>query len=259
MTKLTWILFFMGTVSVSSQVGIETLAPSPVAALEINAGVNGDYKGFLPPRVPTIADQESIAPAIQDVGLLVFVEETACLDVWNGTAWEHISCSGGVTDVWVNEFHYADGDGDNSEFIEIAGVAGTNVEGYYITRYNGSTGFSYGFLIPLSGVIPDEENGLGTLSFDVNELQNAIDGFALVDADGKVIQFLSYEGSFPAIGGPANALGSSDVLITQNNTTANTQSIHLTGSGTTAADFTWSLSASGNRTPGTKNVGQTFN
>ncbi|MBL4663536.1 MAG: hypothetical protein JKY22_08280, partial [Flavobacteriaceae bacterium] len=47
---------------------------------------------LMPPRVPTIANRNSIAPATVDKGLLVFVEETDCLQLWNGLAWENIHC-----------------------------------------------------------------------------------------------------------------------------------------------------------------------
>lgn len=259
MKIILFALYLLATPTLISQVGIGTTTPSNAAILDINAGSNGVYRGLLPPRVTTTGNQLSIAPTPNDVGLIVFVEDTGCLDFWNGTAWESIYCTGGVSDVWINEFHYADGDGDSSEFIEIAGVAGTDISGYYIARYNGNTGLSYESLLPFYGVLPDEENGYGTAFISVDNFQNSIDGFALINAEGRVIQFISYEGAFPGLGGPANSLSSVDIQITQDNTTTSTQSIHLIGAGNTAEAFTWSLSAINSRSPGSKNIGQTFN
>jgi hypothetical protein len=42
-----------------------------------------------------------------------------------------------------SEFHYDDAGADISEFIEIAGVAGTDVTGWSIVRFNGSNGAPY--------------------------------------------------------------------------------------------------------------------
>lgn len=243
--------------SMCAQVGIGTASPSTATMLDISAGTPGNYRGFLPPRVPTILDQNAMTPTVQDVGLIVFVEETGCLDFWNGSAWENIYCTGGPSDVWINEFHYFDNGGDNSEFIEIAGVAGTDISGYYIARYNGNGGVSYDSLLPFTGTLPNEQNGYGTASISAVSLQNAVDGFALIDPDGRVVQFLSYEGTFPAVGGPANGLLSQDVMITEDGGTNVNQSIHLTGIGNTFTDFTWATSTMS--TPGSRNNGQTFN
>lgn len=240
-----------------AQVGIGTTTPSPAAMLEISSGSAGNYVGFLPPRIPTSADQAAMTPAASDVGLMVFVEETGCLDFWNGTAWENVYCTGGPAEVWVNEFHYFDNGGDNSEFIEIAGVAGTDISGYYIVRYNGNGGVPYGAVLTFSGTLPDEQNGFGTASTSAVSLQNAVDGFALIDSDGRIVQFLSYEGDFQAVGGPADGMTSQDVVITEGGATNINQSIHLTGTGNTFTDFTWAVSATS--TAGAQNIGQTFN
>lgn len=240
-----------------AQVGIGTATPSPASMLEISSGSAGNYRGFLPPRVPTSLDQASMTPALQDVGLIVYVEETGCLDFWNGTAWENIYCTGGPAEVWVNEFHYFDNAGDNSEFIEIAGVAGTDISGYYIARYNGNDGSSYGAILTFSGTLPDEQNGFGTASVSAVSLQNAVDGFALIDPEGRIVQFLSYEGDFPAVGGPAHGLTSQDVGEQEDNMTTSTQSIHLVGAGSTFTDFTWAIATIS--TAGAQNIGQTFN
>jgi hypothetical protein len=253
-------LLLLATSFSYAQVGIGTTTPSNAAMLEISGVTTaGAYKGFIPPRVATTANQASIAPTTTDIGLMVFVEETGCLDFWTGTAWESIYCSGGPSDIWINEFHYTNSGTDVNQFIEIAGPAGLDISGYYLVRYRADTGQPYAAILTLSGTIDDEENGFGAISVDASNLRNDNSGFALVGPDGKVIQFLSYEGTITATGGPANGLTSINVGVVENTSTTATQSIHLTGSGNSFIDFAWSTSAAGQSTAGVKNVGQTFN
>ena len=104
--------------------------------------------------------------------------------------------------VFVNEIHYDNTGTDTGEAIEIAGPAGTNLAGWSAVLYNGSVGSPYN-TIALTGTIPNQQAGFGTLffNFPTNGLQNgAPDGLALVDAGSVVVEFLSYEGSFVAVG-----------------------------------------------------------
>ncbi len=69
--------------------------------------------------------------------------------------------------------------------------------------YNGNGGASYGTL-SLSGTLTDTSNGFGFVKVLAPGLQNgAPDGFALVDNLGRVVQFLSYEGTMTATSGAA--------------------------------------------------------
>jgi len=100
----------------------------------------------------------------------------------------------GSADPWINEFHYDNRRGDENEAVEIAGTAGTSLAGWSLVGYNGNGGGSYD-TVALSGSIPDQQNGFGTLTFTFTSLQNGSpDGIALVDGGGQVIEFLSYEG-----------------------------------------------------------------
>jgi predicted extracellular nuclease len=164
--------------------------------------------------------------------------------------------------VWINEFHYDDAGADIGEFIEIAGVAGTDVTGWSIVRYNGSNGAPYtspGTIPTLSGTIPNSTGtGFGVLSFVLPQdgLQNgAPDGLALVDNLGNVVEFISYEGVFTATSGPAAGLSSIDVGVSESGIADGT-SIARTGTGDDSTDFTWTLSAAD--TPGAVNGGQTL-
>ena len=159
-------------------------------------------------------------------------------------------------DVYINEFHYDNVGVDAGEFIEIAGPAGTDLSTFSLTLYNGATGALYDTPI-LSGIIPDEGNGFGTLciNFPSNGIQNGSpDGIALTDGGGTT-QFLSYEGSFSAIDGLAAGLTSTDILVFEDGTT-NGESLQLVGSGTIYSDFIWSTQMA--ETPCAMNTGQTI-
>src|SRR5688500_9335846 len=115
---------------------------------------------------------------------------------------------GGLQDapaVFINEIHYDNTGTDTGEFVEIARPAGNDLSTYSIVLYNGSGGATYD-TDALSGTIPNQQDGFGTvsLSYASNGIQNGSpDGVALVQGGTTVIQFLSYEGPFTATNGPA--------------------------------------------------------
>ncbi len=164
----------------------------------------------------------------------------------------------GSLTVFINEIHYDNTGTDTGEAIEVAGLAGIDLAGWSIVLYNGNGGAPYD-TTALSGVIPNQQNGFGTLyfSYPSNGIQNgAPDGLALVDTGGAVVQFLSYEGSFTAVGGPADGMTSTDIGVSEGSSTAVGDSLQLTGTGTAYGDFTWTGPIS--NTFGQVNTGQTF-
>lgn len=161
---------------------------------------------------------------------------------------------------WINEFHYDNSGADVGEFIEIGGLAGTNLAGYTLVLYTGSNGTQYSSIV-LGGVIPDQGGGFGTLSFTATGLQNGgtaavpdEDGIALV-GPGGVIEFISYEGSFTATNGAASGLTSIDVGVVEDGSALGT-SIARVGTGVEGGEFTWVLLA--DDTPAAVNTGQSF-
>jgi predicted extracellular nuclease len=161
------------------------------------------------------------------------------------------------THVFINEIHYDNSSTDVNEAIEIAGPAGTDLAGWSIVLYNGSGGAVYD-TTALSGVIPDQDDGYGTLVFTypANGIQNgAPDGIALV-APGGIVQFLSYEGTFTAVGGPADGLESADIGVQEGSSTPVGDSLQLTGAGTSYEDFAWNAPAASSY--GAVNAGQSF-
>jgi 5'-nucleotidase len=166
--------------------------------------------------------------------------------------------AGSLSTVFINEIHYDNTGTDAGEAIEIAGPAGTDLTGWSIVLYNGSGGAVYD-TDTLSGVIANQQGGYGTvvMSYPVNGIQNgAPDGIALVDPSSTVVQFLSYEGAFTAVGGPANGMTSTDIGVTEGGSGPVGESLQLAGTGDAYGDFTWSTSAA--NTFGAPNTGQTF-
>ena len=261
-------LFFI--LFTNAQVGINTTTPSDAAALDVNGDDgNGTFRGFMPPRVPTESDRDNNIPTTSvDIGLIIFVEDINCLQIFNGTDWESVYCLGtnpgssSSNSAWVNEFHYNNQGADIGEFVEIAGTAGTDLTGYTLFFTNGALGNVYQTL-NLSGIIPDDGSGFGTLSFITGfDIQNGAvdgDGIALIDPNNIILQNLSYENTF-TINEPGNVLnGLSTTLIgvAETNTTPVGESLQLIGTGNELSDFTWSGPIVD--TPGAVNTGQTFN
>ena len=156
---------------------------------------------------------------------------------------------------FINEIHYDNSGGDVGEQFEIAGNAGLDLSTWSVVLYNGSNGTSYA-LINLAGIIPDQDNGFGTLAFPQSGIQNGSpDGIALVNGT-DVVEFLSYEGSFTAIGGPADGMTSTDIGVSEASSTPIGNSLQLTGTGTSSSDFTWAGAQP--ETFGSVNTGQSF-
>ncbi len=162
--------------------------------------------------------------------------------------------------VFINELHYDNDGTDAGEAIELAAPAGTDLTGWSIVLYNGSTaanGIVYR-TTNLSGVVADQADGYGTavVNYQVDGIQNGErDAVALVNGT-TVVQFLSYEGTTTAVGGPANSLTSTDIGVSESSTTGAGSSLALTGSGATYGEFTWTSTTTS--TFGSINAGQSF-
>ena len=140
----------------------------------------------------------------------------------------------------IAEIHYDNDGGDIGEAIEIEAAAGTNLTGWRLVLYNGSTGSTYSTR-ELSGVVSATCDGRGVIVFTypANGIQNgAPDGVALVDAAGQVVEFLSYEGTFAATNGPAEGFTSTDIGVDQPSNSPVGRSLQR------YADGTWSAASS---------------
>jgi endonuclease I len=141
--------------------------------------------------------------------------------------------------IFINEIHYDNSGADTGEAVEIAGPAGTRLDGWQIVLYNGNGGGDYG-TYSLSGTLSNQCGDYGVTTVSTPGLQNgAPDGIALIDGNGIVRQFISYEGTFTATSGPASGVTSSDIGVSESGSTPVGQSLQLAGSGSFASDFLW--------------------
>jgi DNA/RNA endonuclease G (NUC1) len=120
-----------------------------------------------------------------------------------------------VPETRFNEIHYDNAGGDGNEKIEIGGPAGTDLTGWSVVLYNGANPYS---TTALSAVIPPmcEGRGVVVVSYPQDGIQNGgADGFALINAAGEVVEFLSYEGVITAGTGPAAGKTSTDIGVSE--------------------------------------------
>jgi DNA/RNA endonuclease G (NUC1) len=142
--------------------------------------------------------------------------------------------------VRISEIHYDNVGTDAGERIEISGPAGTDLTGWQVVLYNGTGGAAYNTQT-LTGAIPAtcDPRGVVVLAYPSNGIQNGSpDGIALVDPGAAVVEFLSYEGTFTAVGGPANGLLSVDIGVAQTGTEPLGSSLQRSGAGAWTATAT---------------------
>lgn len=161
-------------------------------------------------------------------------------------------------DAWINEIHYDDAGADMNEFVEIVinNTGGYTLANFQVDLYNGSGGASYGSETLDNFTVGSTVGDYTIYYWNPSSIQNgAPDGIAL-SYNGTLIQFLSYEGTFDGVGGPANGVTSTDIGVSQNGSPEG-ESLYLTGTGSGYGDFTWTGPAA-TETPGAVNTGQTL-
>jgi hypothetical protein len=130
---------------------------------------------------------------------------------------------------YINEIHYDNDSTDVGEFIEVAHTG--SIVGFSIVLYNGNGGASYNTrTTPTSTSAAADSNGIfySVYEYPTDGIQNGSpDGIALVYPNNTVAQFLSYEGAFNAVGGPANGMRSTDIGVVQPGDTPIGQSLQL--------------------------------
>ncbi len=177
-----------------------------------------------------------------------------------GMALIGFSLTGLAQNIWINEVHYDNFGTDEGEFIEIVleDAGSYSLADFEVYLYNGNNGGSYD---SKSLEMFTEGNSVDNFTFyyydyPENGIQNgAPDGIALV-YQGTLIsgQFLSYEGSMTATDGPASGVTSTDIGVEEPGEIG--ESLQLSGSGTSYAEFSWNPPAA--ETKGMINTGQSF-
>lgn len=219
------------------QVGIGTTTPSEAAMLDVKStsDAGATYKGLMPPRVPNVAARDGINPGVGDNGLMVYVVDIGCLQIYNESSsiWEDINCRQDASDLFISE--YIEGTKENKA-IEIANFTGgpKNLDDYRLGLYpNGST--SRGWGTPLSfnsGVVlqhgevyviknPAEDLGIVADQAYVDLIFNGNDAVTLETRGGDIIDILGTIGSTVIFGetvtfrkksgiGPSNVYNAGD-------------------------------------------------
>lgn len=148
-------------------------------------------------------------------------------------------CGGAAGTPWINEIHYDNDGADVNEGVELAGPAGLALSGWSLVLYNGNDGAPYR-TVTLSGTIPSQQGGAGTRWFPIAGLENGgQDAIALLAPGGQVAQFLGYEGALTGTSGAARGLTTTDLGVFETATTPVGHALQLSGTGCSAADFTW--------------------
>ncbi|NZA24975.1 endonuclease [Luteimonas sp. SJ-92] len=165
--------------------------------------------------------------------------------------------------VFVNELHYDNAGADSGEAVELVATAGEDLGGYRLYLYSGGSApgsaASYGNRAVPSGQAAScgASVRIATVAFPANGLQNGpADGIALVDAQDRVVQFISYEGTLTAADGPAAGTTSDNLPVSEGGADAAGLSLQLQGHGNAAGDFAWAGAAPASF--GDCNGGQTF-
>lgn len=152
-----------------SQVGINTSTPSPAAVLEISStSDNITFGGFIPPRVASVLIRDSINPSTTDTGLIIFVQDIGCLQIWNGTAWEDIHCLNTVflSGIYQNfDLNTSWGYSSDTPFFD------NGTDGFFGITDNTNGGFS--------NITTMTNNFLGVMDLD-DEGMNGTAGFATI-------------------------------------------------------------------------------
>ncbi len=160
---------------------------------------------------------------------------------------------------WINEVHYDNTGGDAGEAVEVILPESADPAAFDLYLYNGNGGAVYTGPLNLAGSFTegDTENGFTVYSRAVVVQNGDPDGLALAE-NGVLVpgQFLSYEGTFTAVGGPADGATSTDIGVTEDGDTPVGASLQLGGTGSAYEDFSWQTSADDSF--GSVNDGQTL-
>ncbi|HEU4641169.1 MAG TPA: DNA/RNA non-specific endonuclease [Gemmatimonadaceae bacterium] len=133
--------------------------------------------------------------------------------------------------IHISEIHYDNAGTDAGEAVELTGPANADLTGWQVVLYNGTGGAPYN-TTTLSGTLDAACGAEGTrvITYPSNGIQNGSpDGVALVNASGTVVEFLSYEGTFTAAGGPANGMTSTDIGVEETSSTPLGESLQRNG------------------------------
>ncbi len=142
---------------------------------------------------------------------------------------------------WINEIHYDDNSKDTDEGVEVVvkDAGDYDLHSFTVSLYNGNNGKKYNDQALDMFTAGDTVENCHFFHHYFSSLQNgAPDGIAL-DYLGKLISFISYEGSFVATDGPAEGVTSTDIMVSETSSTPEGTSIQYAGVGDNESHFFW--------------------
>jgi predicted extracellular nuclease len=123
------------------------------------------------------------------------------------------------TTPFLSEIHYDNAGTDAGEFVEVQLPAGTSSAGWSVVLYNGGNRAVYDTDALPAVTAPADEATVAVVEYPLNGIQNGDpDGVALVKPDGTLAEFLSYEGTFAGLGGPADGVTSTSIGVKESGT-----------------------------------------
>jgi len=150
--------------------------------------------------------------------------------------------------VILTEFHYDNDGGDVGEFVEVYVNTTVSIADVEVLLYNGANGE-----ILLRETVDDFVNSMATATLDgvdydiytwsPSSIQNGSPDGIAVTSGGNLVEFISYEGTFTAIEGPAMGVLSTDIGVSQNGSTPVGSSLSLTDNGWVSNNGTNSFGA----------------
>ncbi|MCZ2817950.1 ExeM/NucH family extracellular endonuclease [Modestobacter sp. VKM Ac-2984] len=147
---------------------------------------------------------------------------------------------------FVSEVHYDNTGTDAGEFVEVQLPAGTTSAGLSVVLYNGSNSSAYDTDALPVVTAPADAPAVAVVDYPANGVQNGSpDAIALVRGT-EVLEFLSYEGTLTAAGGPAAGLTSTDIGVSEAGTEPVGQSLSRSYDAATDA-LVWSGPATATR------------
>ena len=119
---------------------------------------------------------------------------------------------------FISEFHYDNTGTDAGEFVEVQVPPGTH-HSWLVGRALQRRRWGKLWHQRAAGGQPSVRgtSAVAVINYAVNGIQNGSpDGIALVDAANALVEFLSYEGTFAGVGGPADGVTSVDIGVSEN-------------------------------------------
>jgi len=198
-------------------------APSGNGAAYIANAQFGLGSGFSPTVFPVF---KGIGSQVVVTGLTNYTNYYFKLFTRKGTDWTsgmpltaapHEGCAelGGNDAVFINELHYNNMGEDQDEGVEVFGPAGLSLDAYELHFYQFSAPGKCVFYMafPISGTIPDQDNGYGTLWFPAPDMVDNAGAIALYNrASNTVVQFFGYRQSLQAQDGIAMGMTSVQMM-----------------------------------------------